>query len=109
MASSNHRDILVVGTTDDKDVTVSATRDREGKSVVLHLCNPSGVVKPVAFDFAGKAGFGLVKATSLSAPSLEARNTPDDPDRISPVDVTVAFRSVPTLKPYSYTVVEFRK
>ena len=51
----------------------------------------------------------MVKATSLSAPSLEARNTPDDPDRISPVDVTVAFRSVPTLKPYSYTVAEFRK
>ena len=109
MASSNHRDILVAGTTDDKDVTVSATRDREGKSVVLHLCNPSGVEKPVAFDFAGKAGFGLVKATSLSAPSLEARNTPDDPDRISPVDVTAAFRSAPTLKPYSYTVAEFRK
>ena len=104
MASANHRDLLVAGRTDDKDVSISATRDREGKSVVLHLCNPSDVEKPVSFDFAGKGGFKLAKATSLSAPNLETRNTPDDPDRVSPVDVTRSFRA---LKPYSYTVLEF--
>ena len=109
MASANHRDILVAGKTDDEDVTVSATRDREGKSVVLHLCNPSADEKTVSFDFSGAVGLTLAKATSLSAPSLETRNPPDDPDRISPRDVTAAFRAAPVLRPYSYTVVEFRK
>ena len=109
MASANHRDILVAGRTDDAEVTVSATRDREGSSVVLHLCNSSADAKPVAFDFAGATGLTLAKATSLSAPRLETRNPPDDPDRVSPKDVTAAFRAASVLKPYSYTVVEFRK
>ncbi len=106
MASANHRDLLVAGSTDDASVTVSATRDRDGKSVVLHLCNPSETQKPITFDFTG-GNFKLVKATSLAAPSLEARNSPDDPDRISPKDVTRDFNQTPALKPYSYTVVEF--
>ena len=106
MASANHRDLLVAGSTDDAGVTVSATRDRDGKSVVLHLCNPSETQKPITFDFTG-GNFKLVKATSLAAPSLEARNSPDDPDRISPKDVTRDFNQTPALKPYSYTVVEF--
>ena len=109
MASASHRDILVAGRTDDAEVTVSATRDREGSSVVLHLCNSSADAKPVAFDFAGATGLTLAKATSLSAPRLETRNPPDDPDRVSPKDVTAAFRAASVLKPYSYTVVEFRK
>ena len=109
MASANHRDILVAGKTDDADVSVSATRDREGKSVVLHLCNPSADEKPVSFDFAGTGGLKLAKVTSLSAKNLEDRNPPDDPDRVSPKDVTAAFRAAPALRPYSYTVVEFRK
>jgi alpha-L-arabinofuranosidase len=108
MASVNHRDLLVAGRTDDKDVSISATRDREGKSVVLHLCNPTDVEKPMSFDFAAKGGFKLAKVTSLSAPSLEARNPPDDPDRISPKDMTEAFRASPALRPFSYTVVEFQ-
>jgi alpha-L-arabinofuranosidase len=109
MASANHRDILVAGKTDDAEVTVSATRDREGASVVLHLCNSSAAAKSVALDFAGAPGLKLAKATSLSAPRLEDRNPPDDPDRISPKDVTAAFSSSPSVKPFSYTVLEFRK
>ena len=109
MASVNHRDILVAGKTDDAEVTVSATRDREEMSVVLHICNSSDAAKPVTLDFSGASGLKLATATSLSAPSLDARNSPDDPDRISPKDVTVEFRASPVLRPYSYTVIEFRK
>ena len=108
MASANHRDILVAGKTDDAEVTVSATRDREGASVVLHVCNSSDAAKPVTLDFAGAPGLKLAKATSLSAPSLEDRNPPDDPDRISPKDVTATFSASPSLKPFSYTVLEFK-
>ena len=110
MASENHRDFLVECQTDDSEVTVSATRDRIGESVVLHLCNPSSAMKSVSFDFAGKGsgGYSLAKAVSLSAPCLDAVNTPDDPCRVSPKDVTEELRSKQSLRPYSYTVVEFR-
>ena len=69
----------------------------------------SETTKPITLDFAGAPGLKLVKAMSLSAPRLEDRNPPDDPDRISPKDVTAAFSASPSLKPFSYTVLEFRK
>ena len=106
MASLNHRDLLVEGRTDATNVTVSATRDRDGKSVVLHLCNVSSEPQPLVLSF-GPSDLKLVRATSLSAPTLETRNTPDDPDRVSPQDVTDAFRREAVLRPYSYTVLEF--
>ena len=109
MASANHRDILVAGATDCPDVTVSATRSRDGASVVLHLVNSSAESKPLALDFGKAAGLRLVRATSLAADKLEARNPPDDPDRISPKDVTGSFRATPQLLPFSYTVLEFAR
>ena len=108
MASANHRALLVEGVTDDREVTVSATCDRERKSVVLHLVNRTGEERRVEFELNGGGAFRPVKVTSLSAPSLDDHNPPDDPDRISPRDVTAAFASNPVLKPYSYTVVELR-
>ena len=108
MASANHRDLLVEGTTGDQDVTVSATCDRARKSVVLHLVNRAGEERPVELVLKGGGAFRPVKVTSLSAPSLDDRNPPDDPDRISPRDETAAFAAKPVLKPYSYTVVELR-
>ena len=111
MASENHRDLLVAGRTDDGEVTVSATRDRDGKSVVLHICNQSAAEKPVSFDFADgeSSGYSLVKAVSLSAARLDACNTPDDPCRVSPRDVAEELRVRRSLRPYSYTVVEFQR
>ena len=108
MASENHRDLLVAGQADDADIQVSATRDREGKSIVLHLMNPAGAPRRLAFDFGASAPMSLFKATSLSAPGLEAHNTPDDPERVAPRDVTASFGDNPVLAPFSYTVVEFR-
>ena len=108
MASENHRDLLVAGQADDADIQVSATRDREGKSIVLHLMNPAGAPRRLAFDFGASAPMSLFKATSLSAPGLEAHNTPDDPERVAPRDVTASFGDNPLLAPFSYTVVEFR-
>ena len=108
MAAASHRGLLVAGRTDAAGITVSATCDREGCSAVLHLANPTGVAKRLVFDFAGGVRHELLKATSLSAPALEADNPPDDPNRISPKDVTEQFRANPVLSPFSYTVVEFR-
>ena len=109
MASANHRDILVAGATDCPDVTVSATRSRDGASVVLHLVNSSAEAKPLALDFGKAAGLRLVRATSLAADKLEAHNPPDDPDRVSPKDMTDSFRATPQLLSFSYTVLEFTR
>lgn len=105
MASAYHRDLLVAGGTDDPAVTVSATRDRGNRSVVLHVCNPSADAKAVSFKFSDGASWRVTRVLSLSAPSLEAHNTPDDPDRVSPQDVTASFQKEARLRPYSYTVV----
>lgn len=107
MASESHRDLLVAGNTDDPEIEVSATRDREGRSVVLHLSNPTASARRAEFRFAGERDWRLVRATVLAAPSLDEENTPDDPDRISPRDATEAFRAAPVLQPCSYTVLEF--
>ena len=109
MAGESHRDLLVAANADSPEIRVSATRDREGKSIVLHLANPTAWPRPVAFDFAGAEDFALAKATVLSAPSLEAENTPDAPDLVSPKDATAAFRAAPVLLPFSYAVVEMAK
>ena len=106
MASESHRDLLVAANADSPEIGVSATRDREGKSIVLHIANPTDSPQPVAFDFAGAEDFALTRATVLSAPSLEAENTPVAPDTVSPRDATGSFRAAPVLPPFSYTVVE---
>ena len=107
MASANHRDLLVEGKTDEREVSVSATCDRDRQSVVLHFINRTAEPRRIDLTLKG-APRRVVKATSLSAPRLEDRNPPDDSERISPRDVTAEFVGAPLLKPYSYTVVELR-
>jgi alpha-L-arabinofuranosidase len=109
MASGSHRDLLVAANAGSQEIKVSATRDREGKSIVLHIANPSASPQPVAFDFAGAANFAIAKATVLSAPNLEAENTPEAPELVSPRDATDSFRAAPVLSPFSYTVVEMAR
>ncbi|MBO7721201.1 MAG: hypothetical protein J6T01_02225 [Kiritimatiellae bacterium] len=109
MASDNHRELLVASSSSDKDVSLSATRDRDGRSVILHLVNSAAGQKPLDLAFKGAPSLSLAKATVLSAPRLEDRNPPHDPERISPRDETAAFRRAPALAPFSYTVLEFRR
>lgn len=104
MAARFHRELLVASQSDDADVSLSATRARDGKSVVLHLVNSAWTEKPVRL--AGLDGWTVSKVLSLSGPSVRADNPPDNPRRISPKDVTEAFRQASRLEPYSYAVVE---
>lgn len=103
MASEFHRNLLVEGKTDDAEVSVSATRNRDGKSVVLHLVNSSWEEKEVAI--AG-TDLPIANVVSLSGPSSTADNPPDDPTRVSPRNVTTEFLERHAVKPYSYTIVE---
>ena len=105
MARDAHRELRVAGATDDNAVSVSATRDREGKSVVLHLVNRSGEAKPVDLKLSGEAKFVLSRVVSLSGSGLDADNAPDAPERVVPAEVTAASLKETVLKPHSYTVV----
>ena len=109
MASANHRDLLVASAADDAGVIVSATRNAAGGTAVLHLVNTTDAAKRVTLARKdGKGGFEIVRATELAAAKVTDRNPPDDPERVSPKDVTEAFRRTVELKPKSYAVVEFR-
>lgn len=107
LAAANHRDLLIASTCDDADVILSATRDREDKSIVLHVVNAGGVEKPLALT--GLDGHRLVRATTLAAPDLRLDNPARAPDRIVPADVTATFAASVTLPPYSYTVVVYER
>ena len=107
MAAANHRDVLVAGTSSARDVLLSATRDRAGKSVVLHLVNASDEARPVTLAFADGKARPLVRATTLTGDDPLAANTPEDLERVVPRDVTDAFRASATLPPRSYTVLEY--
>lgn len=107
MASESHRDLLVAANSDSPEIKVSATRDREGKSIVLHLANPTDSARRAELRFAGEFAWRLVRTIVLAASSLDDENTPDEPDRISPKDATEDFHTRPVLPPCSYTVLEF--
>ncbi len=104
MARDAHRELRIAGASDDDRVSVSATRDREGKSVVLHLVNIAGEERPVRVDMKGGSRYGVTRVMSLSG-ALEADNTPDAPERVVPVDRTAASRDGIVLLPWSYVVV----
>ena len=105
MASANHRDLLVSGVSDDPNVLVSATRNRAGTSLVLHVVNASGAANPLAL--AGLDGYRLVRATTLASPDPNLDNPAHAPDRIVPTDITTTFTADATLPAYSYTVLAY--
>ena len=108
MAASNHRDLLVSGSSSDPEVLVSATKDRKGASVVLHFVNVATAAKPLDLTFADDAKWRVVRATALTGDGPLADNTPEDMTRVAPRDVTDDFVRSFALPPYSYMVVELR-
>ena len=107
MASENHRELAVACSADDADVSTSATRNRDGTSVVLHVVNMSAAPKKLVLAVVG-ANLHVVKATSLFGNPCRADNPPDDPLRVSPQNVLSEFAADGTVRPYSYTVLELK-
>ncbi len=107
MAAANHRDRLVASSCSDTNVVVSATRDHNGASVVLHVVNASGAAKPLAL--AGLGDYRLVCATTLASGNPNLDNPARAPDRIVPTDITSAFVADATLPAYSYTVLAYER
>lgn len=108
MASAFHRDNWIAGGTTNADVTVSATANDGGTSIVLHLINRTNAPQPVAVAIKGREGAQPACVMTLAAEKLEDHNTSQEPEKVAPRDITAAFRQNPVLPAYSYTVLEFR-
>ncbi len=107
MASDFHREQLVASGSDSDKVSVSATKSRDGKSVVLHIVN--SLYAPRKLELSGLADMRLAKVMTLTGPSDRANNIPENPTRISPQDITATFSVDKTLPSYSYTILEFTR
>lgn len=107
MASDFHREQLVASGSDNDKVSVSATKSRDGKSVVLHIVN--SLHAPRKLELSGLADMRLAKVMTLTGPSDRANNIPENPTRISPQDITAAFSVDKTLPSYSNTILEFTR
>ena len=106
MASANHRDLLVAGTSSDPQVMVSATKSSDGRSLVLHLVNAAESARPVVLAFSDDLKWKVTRVTTLTGDDPLADNTPEDMMRVAPKDVTAEFARLQTLPAYSYTVME---
>lgn len=112
MASANHEPLLVgcgvEGAGEVLDVT--ATRSRDGGRVVLHIANTGAGPLRVDLRVAGMDTVSEARMSSLSG-SLDAVNTPEEPERIVPVGTELAATAsqVVDIAPYSYTVVVLEK
>ena len=109
MASENHLPLLVNSeVTGDLDVT--ATKDEEGKSLVVHVVNITDKVIDTDMTIKGLTGVDNVEVITLSG-DLKERNTPEQPCRIIPVkkDLKINGDVKYTFPAYSYTIMKYEK
>ena len=109
MASENHLPLLVNSeVTGDLDVT--ATKDEEGKSLVVHVVNITDKAIDTDMTIKGLTGVDNVEVITLSG-DLKERNTPEQPCRIIPVkkDLEINGDVKYTFPAYSYTIMKYEK
>ncbi len=104
MAAAYHQPILVVNSFSDSDLDITSTRSENGKTLVVHIVNPSAEEKAVEIKPFGLSTIDTVKGISLYG-ELNGENTPEEPEKIVPRDLRLTSPSA-TLAPYSYTVIE---
>lgn len=112
MASANHEPLLVgcetAGAANALDVT--ATRSHDGSRVVLHIANTGAEPLRADLRVAGMDNVSAARMLSLAG-DLDAANSPEEPERIVPVERTLPARASQAvdIAPYSYTIVVMEK
>jgi alpha-L-arabinofuranosidase len=111
MAAANALPLRVRDTVEGR-LDVTATRDVDGKALVLHLVNTSAEAVGAAIHvdhFSPKNA--AIRILTIAGP-LSAENLPADPGAISPVEQNAAVRDNGDLDhvcpPYSYTIIRFQ-
>lgn len=105
MEATYYRDLLIASQCNDSTIYISATKNSKDESVVLHIVNPNAEVKTI--DVKGMKDYKLIKAISLDNNNIRANNTPKSLFHVCPQDVTDDFNKDKSLKPHSYTILEF--
>ncbi len=101
MASRHHRPLLIQSTADER-LDVTATTDEKGREIVLHVVNTSDQSIKSSVRVAG-TNVWLVKSVTLAA-ELSAVNTTEQPERVVPVEKSHKGKPVHDFPPHSYTI-----
>lgn len=104
MAASHHQPILVSTSFEDPELDITSTRSIDGKTLVVHIVNPTPNEKEIAIKPVGLPTIDTVKGISLSG-ELNGENTPEEPEKIIPRDLRLTSTTA-TIAPYSYTIIE---
>ena len=112
MAAAHHEPLLVASATEGagEELDVTATRSPEGSRVVLHIVNTGAEPLRAALRVAGMERVSAARMVSLSG-DLTAANSPEQPERIVPVERQLPAKAAQTLElePWSYTIVVLDK
>ena len=112
MASRYHQPFLIEsrisGQKNELDVT--ATRSKDGKTIVLHIANTDSTAVSTCIDLDNFSPISESLSITLSG-KLQDINTPNEPQRIFPVEQILqeSDRKFYMIQPYSYTILVFKK
>ncbi|MDA3890832.1 MAG: T9SS type A sorting domain-containing protein [Salinivirgaceae bacterium] len=109
MASQNHLPLLVKSS-NNAQLDISATTNENCDTVILHVVNTSGNLKSVSMHIKGmKMNYGEVKIYTLKG-SLNGENLPDSPEKYKTTESSIEAK-IDSLEysfpPYSYTILKF--
>lgn len=109
MASENHLPLLVKAeTTASLDIT--ATKDEDGRQMVVHIANITGQAIEAELKIKGLSKIENIEVITLSG-DLKDRNTLEQPEKIIPMrkNLKAAGNMKYTFPAYSYTVLKYNK
>lgn len=92
------------------NLDVASTRSEDGNQLVLHIANTGNEVLPVSFNLKGFEKTATVKEITLSG-KLTDVNTPEEPEKIIPIEkeFSIPSNEIYNIKPYSYTILIYKK
>lgn len=111
MASDNHLPMLVKSTVDGS-LDVTATKSEDERTLVLHVVNTGDSAETTSIRLNDFSGVKPEGKTWTLAGDLQDRNTPDEPERVKSIPgiLTDAGDDFPyTFPPHSYTVLRMER
>ena len=103
LSARHHQPLCVECTTSLPDLDIAATRDTQGKTIVLHIANTSDKQQDITTNLTYRS----VKVWSISG-QPDDDNTPENPRKITPQAQHQEKGKPISIYPYSYTVVELK-
>lgn len=104
MAAANHLPVLVEASCRNDMLDLTATRSESGDRMVVHVVNSSPNQQKVKLNLQNAGDVKSIKVTYLAGKDLSDRNTPQQPELLTPKSYTATENSI-SLEPFSYTVI----